>query len=232
MGSNKYKILVITSKSGGGNHIPVLSRSYQVITADAGPQGMVLCASHCPDLIVLDLKMEDAAPLVQAVRSHSHMPLLVLSQRQEEACVVAALDSGADEYLPACVGQAELLARVRAALRLRSRYAYEARGNDREYCHGEIRIDYAARRVYFREQEIPLTRTEYNIVALLLLHRGQLLSYDAIIKEIWGKQDDGGIKKLQVNVAIIRKKMGIRPSDDRYIINEPGIGYRIGSQGV
>ena len=91
----------------------------------------------------------------------------------------------------------------------------------------DLLIDYDARRVFRGETEIHLTQTEYNIVALLSRHCGKVLTYTAIIKDIWGYPDEGSIKKLQVNMANIRKKLGVRPGENRYIINELGVGYRM-----
>lgn len=231
MGSNKYKILVLAHEATVCSRHKLLleSSGYQVITAEPGTQGVEMCDSHCPDLIILDLGSAEAKGLqrIKSVRSHSNAPLLVLSDWREERYLIAALDRGANDYMPATVGTGEFLARIRATFRTRSQYAgvtcVEAQ-------QGDLRIDYGARRVFLEDREIRLTQTEYNILSLLMLRPGRLVSYTTIMKEIWGVWDDGSIKKLQVNVSNIRKKLGVRPGDDRYIFNEPGIGYRINKQ--
>ena len=95
---------------------------------------------------------------------------------------------------------------------------------------GDLEIDYDARRVFLAGQEIRLTQTEYNIVALLSAHCGKMLTYSVIIKAVWGYPDEGSTKKLQVNMANIRKKLGIRPGENRYIVNELGVGYRMNAE--
>ena len=234
MGSNKYKILVLAQLAAScGRHKTLLeSCGYQVITADTGAKGIGMCDSHCPDLIILDLGFAEAKglQLVKLIRSHSNAPLLVLSGWLEERHLVAALDWGANDYMPADVGAGEFLARIRAALRTRSQYIGVSCAQGMVQQQGDLRIDHGTRRVFLENREIRLTQTEYNILSLLMLHQGRLVSYAAIMKEIWGARDDGGIKKLQVNMSNIRKKLGVRPGDDRYIFNEPGIGYRINNQ--
>ena len=137
-----------------------------------------------------------------------------------------ALDLGANDYVTKPFGSAELMARVRSILRNNLYRAECARLAGERFIAGDLLIDYDTRRVYLSEREIKLTQTEYNIVALLSAHAGKLLTYSTIIKEIWGPTDSGDIKKLQVNMANIRKKLGIRPGDSKYIINSLGVGYR------
>ena len=142
----------------------------------------------------------------------SHMPDLVV------------LDLGANDYITKPFGTAELLARVRAALRV-NRLQATAPGST--FAAKDLLIDYDRRQVSIGGQPVHLTQTEYNILALLSQHTGKVMTYSAIIRAVWGTMDDGGIKKLQVNMANIRKKLGCRPGDNQYVTNELGVGYRM-----
>ena len=165
---------------------------------------------------------------IKKIRQSDSTPIIVLSARTQESDKVEALDSGANDYITKPFGTAELLARVRAALRNRR---YEGLQGEEDmsgkYRLHDLEIDYARRLVRVREKEIKLTQTEYNIVALLSQHAGRVLTYAAIIQAVWGSSDAGSIKKLQVNMANIRKKLGSRPGKNNYIVNELGVGYRM-----
>jgi two-component system KDP operon response regulator KdpE len=169
----------------------------------------------------------DGGELIRQVREKSAVPIIVLSARTDETDKVTALDQGANDYITKPFGTAELLARVRAALR-----SSRTGGSSEAIADGSFRlrdmvIDYDRRLVIINGQPIHLTQTEYNILALLSRYSGKVMTYSSIIRQIWGGMDDGSIKKLQVNMANIRKKLGTPPGDTRYIINELGVGYRI-----
>jgi two-component system KDP operon response regulator KdpE len=146
----------------------------------------------------------------------------------EESEKVKMLDLGANDYITKPFGSEELLARVRTALR-NSRYtSAEARLPGRKFTSDDLVIDYEARQVFIADHEIKLTQTEYNIVAFLSDHCGKMMTYASIIKAVWRESpDDASIKKLQVNMANIRKKFGAHPGEISYIVNELGIGYRM-----
>ena len=187
--------------------------------------------SNVPDLVILDLGLPDRDGLefIREIRQSDVTPILVLSARNNEKDKVKALDLGANDYVTKPFGNAELLARVRAALRNRRTTEVEGVGEGMFTLH-DMTIDYARRMVTVGEEEIKLTRTEYNILEILSQNPGKVLTYAAIIRKIWGPTDDGGIKKLQVNLANIRKKLGSKPGDNKYIINELGVGYRISEE--
>ena len=155
----------------------------------------------------------------------------MLSARSDERDKVDALDAGANDYVTKPFGAAELLARLRTALR-NSRYsAEEGKLPGGRFTLRDMVIDYDARQIFLMGEEIKLTQTEYNIVALLSAHCGKMMTYSAIIKAIWGgTAQEGSIKKLQVNMANIRKKFGARPGESGYIINELGVGYRMNGE--
>jgi len=151
----------------------------------------------------------------------------VLSARSNERDKVEALDLGANDYITKPFGTEELLARIRAVLRS------HRHSEEKESSHGgkfrlqDLLIDYDTRQVFVGKEEIDLTQTEYNIMAFLSVHAGKVLTYAAIIRAVWGYSDYGSVKKLQVNMKNIRKKMGVTPGEKRYIINELGVGYRM-----
>lgn len=229
--NNKYKILIVEDEHNIINFVTALleTGNYQVISATTCASGLMLCASHHPDLIILDLGLPDSDGMefLKKVRQTSVTPVIVLSARTAEQDKVAALDHGANDYITKPFGSQELMARVRSVLRT------ARRGIDTDTLHRGIfqadclKIDYDARRVFIDTTEIKLTQTEYNILELLSQHAGKVLTYSTIIKAIWGYHDAGSTKKLQVNMANIRKKFGAKPGEKNYIVNELGVGYRM-----
>lgn len=232
MSNNKYKVLIVDDEANICSFIAAIleSNGYQVLTAGTCLQGRLVFATHNPDLIVLDLGLPDAdgSELVRAVRAAgSAAPILVLSARSDESEKIAALDLGANDYITKPFGTGELLARVRAALRTVRTGA--ATPGEVFHMRG-LTINYDARTVTLDGEEVRLTQTEFNIVALMAQHAGKVMTYSALIQGVWGTSDTGSIKKLQVNMANIRKKLGARPGENPYILNELGVGYRMYSE--
>ena len=233
MSSNRYKILVVEDEANICNLLETMlvTNDYQVLIGRTCNEGILLMHSYVPDLVILDLGLPDRDGLefIKSVRQTNTTPILVVSARSNEHDKVLALDLGADDYITKPFGNAELLARVRAALRNR-RFSEVEGIVDGKFHLYDMEIDYAKRTVSIAGTEVKLTRTEYNILEMLSYHQGKVLTYAAIMRKIWGPADDGGIKKLQVNMANIRKKIGSTPGDNKYIINELGVGYRIGEE--
>jgi len=231
MGNNKFKILVIEDENNIRSFMETILETggYHVLTAATCQQGVMMFASHIPDLVILDLGLPDGDGLdfIRAARKESTVPILVLSARTLENDKVAALDLGANDYVTKPFGTAELMARVRAALRTRLLVGETSEHFGSVYRIDDLTIDCERRIVSVAGAEVKLTQTEFNILALLAQHRGKMMTYSTIIRRIWGSMDEGSIKKLQVNMANIRKKLGIKPGDNRYIINELGVGYRM-----
>ena len=202
---------------------------YQVIYAGTCATAKAMFSSYLPDLVILDLGLpdEDGMAFLEHIRKDSLTPVIVLSARVEESDKVLALDSGANDYVTKPFSAGELLARVRTALRNNRFSSPEGRLPGGRFVLKDLQIDYDARQVYIGKNEIKLTQTEFNILLLLAQHRGKMMTYANIIRHIWGSMDEGSIKKLQVNMANIRKKLKIKPGDNRYIINELGVGYRM-----
>ena len=231
MSNNKYKILIVEDEAGIRNFIKtnLETSDYQVICAETYTLGMMMYPSHHPDLIILDLGLpdRDGLDLIQNVRKSDTIPIIVLSARSNEKDKVEALDLGANDYITKPFGTDELLARIRAVLRSHRQGAGTASTRSGKYKFQDLLIDYDKRQVFIGRDEIDLTQTEYNIMAYLSTHTGKVMTYAAIIHAVWGYSDYGSIKKLQVNMKNIQKKMGVTPGEKRYIINELGVGYRM-----
>lgn len=231
MNTNKYRILFIEDENSIRNFVKTIleANGYQVITATNCQQGIMMFFSHNPDMVILDLGLPDRDGLefIKEIRESSAVPILVLSARTMESDKVSALDTGANDYVTKPFGTEELMARVRAALRSRRTGGESSAIPGGKFILHDLMIDYDRRQVTVSGEEIKLTQTEYNILAYLSEHTGKVLTYSVIIGSIWGRIDDGSIKKLQVNMANIRKKLGSKPGDNRYVINELGVGYRM-----
>ena len=230
MSNNRYKILVVEDDRNISSMIQTVldSNGYQVLTAQRCQQGILMLSSHMPDLVVLDLGLPDmdGEEFIRIARRSSMIPIIVLSARTEEKDKVSALDLGANDYITKPFGTAELLARVRASLRI-NRMNLQATIPNSVFVLDDLEIDYDRRQVTTGGAIVHLTQIEYNILALLSQQVGKVMTYSAIIGAIWGAMDDGSIKKLQVNMANIRKKLGCKPGENRYIVNELGVGYRM-----
>lgn len=230
MSNNKYKILVVEDDRNilSMIHTVLDTNGYQVLTAQRCQQGILMMTSHVPDLVVLDLGLPDmdGEELIRVTRRNSMIPIIVLSARTDEKDKVSALDLGANDYITKPFGTAELLARVRASLRI-NRMNLQAAIPNSVFTLDNLEINYDRRQVSVNGKIVHLTQTEYNILSLLSQQVGKVMTYTAIICSIWGAMDNGSVKKLQVNMANIRKKLGCKPGENRYIINELGVGYRM-----
>ena len=230
MSNNKYKILVVEDDRNILSMIQTVLDlgGYQVLTAQRCQQGILMLTSHMPDLVVLDLGLPDmdGEEFIRVARRSSMIPIIVLSARSDEQDKISALDLGANDYITKPFGTGELLARVRASLRI-NRMKLQAAVPASVFTLGDLEIDYDRRQVTVGGRVIHVTQTEFNILSLLSQQVGKVMTYSAIINSIWGTMDDGSIKKLQVNMANIRKKLGCKPGENKYIINELGVGYRM-----
>lgn len=231
---NRDKILVVEDEKNICNFMKMVfeNNGYQIFFAENATSGMTMYYSHHPDLVLLDLGLPDmdGVEVIKKIRTEFDTPIIVLSARSDEKDKVQALDYGANDYVTKPFGTSELLARVRAALRI-NRFQGIAPKTGNEFQLEDLVLKYDSRQVRIRGEEIRLTQTEYNIVELLSVHAGKVLTYSEIIKKIWGYSDSGSIKKLQVNMANIRKKFGEHPGEYRYILNELGVGYRMREEG-
>ena len=228
----REKILVIEDEKSIARFIStVLSvNGYEAMQARSGAEAMSMISSHCPDLVILDLGLPDmdGLDILRQLRSWSSLPVVVVSARSHENDKVTALDLGADDYLTKPFGTDELLARVRTAIR----HTRTSSGNDEiaqkgTYTVGELTIDYNKHQVLKNGQNVRLTLSEFRIVALLGKYAGKVLTYDFIIKELWGPRAGGDNQILRVNMANIRRKIEKNPAEPEYLFTEVGVGYRL-----
>ena len=229
---NQHTVLIIEDENNIARFISTIltANQYEVIRAENGRDGLMMITSYCPDIIILDLGLPDmdGIKIIRYVRQWSRTPIIVVSAHNHERDKVNALDQGADDYVTKPFGSSELLARIRAALR----HSQRAKGRDGaaapEYFRaGDLNIDYNKRKVYVKGEDTKLTQTEYNILCLLARYAGKVLTYDFLLKEIWGPTSSGDNQILRVNMANIRRKIEKNPADPKYIFTETGVGYRL-----
>ena len=228
----KDKILIVEDEKGILSFMTTVltSNGYDVISANSGAKAITLVTSHCPDLVILDLGLPDmdGIDVLRELRSWSNLPVVVVSARSHEHDKVQALDLGADDYLTKPFGTAELLARVRTAIRhTRTTSANSEIAREGTYTVGEMTIDYNKHQVLVRGENVHLTLSEFRIVALLGKFAGKVLTYDYIIKELWGPRAGGDNQILRVNMANIRRKIEKNPAEPEYLFTEVGVGYRM-----
>lgn len=205
---------------------------YKVLTAVTGEEALVQIDSHCPDLVILDLGLPDmdGIQILRQLRSWSNMPVIVVSARTMEKDKVQALDLEADDYITKPFGTEEFLARIRLALRHARKGSSEEVLTRGTYSVRELVIDYNKHQVYLRGEKIGLTQAEYRIVALLGQYPGRVLTYDFIMKELWGPRAGRDNRILRVNMANIRRKIEDNPAKPEYLFTEIGVGYRIADE--
>ncbi|HEY6009107.1 MAG TPA: response regulator [Geobacteraceae bacterium] len=192
--------------------------------AETGHGALAAATAVRPDVILLDLGLPDmdGVDVIRRIREWSPVPIIVLSVREREDDKVRALDAGADDYLTKPFGTSELLARIRVALRRSVQQAPEP-----VYRIGELEVDLPRRRVVVRGEEVQLTPTEYDLLRLLVVHAGKVLTHGQILKQIWGVAYVEQPHVLRVNISNLRHKIEVDPSRPRYILTEPGVGYRL-----
>ena len=199
-------------------------RDYDVLLASTGEQALQLAARYHPDVVILDLGLPgiDGIEVVRGLRGWTSVPIIILSARGSEEDKVIALDAGADDYVSKPFGMAELLARLGAALR-RSVPTAEAP----VIATDDFGIDLAARRVTGRDGEaIRLTPTEWGVLEVLVRNAGRLVTHRHLLREVWGPAYGGESNYLRVHMANLRRKLEPNPAQPRYLVTEPGMGYR------
>ncbi len=205
------------------------TQGYELVEASTGRQGLADAATRAPDVIILDLGLPDIDGLevTQQIREVSKVPIIVLSARGQEHDKVNALDAGADDYLTKPFSVAELLARIRVALRHSAKKPGASEGDPIEV--GELLIDRARHRVTVSDREIKLTPTEFKLLFELARHSGKVLTHQHLLREIWGEAylDQGHY--LRIYMGQLRRKIESNPARPRYLLTEPGVGYRLES---
>ena len=229
---NKQTILIVEDELYLCDLVDDLLKAnqYKTITASTGQEALSITASHCPDMILLDLGLPDmdGIDVLRKIRTWSALPILVLSERILEAEIVLALDSGADDFIRKPFGNYELLARIRTAFR-HCMYAEKLTSNENSklFQIHDLTIDFEKRLVKLKNKPIHITQNEFKILKLLAQNAGHVLTYEAIILSIWGPYADKNNQILRVNMANIRRKIEQDPSSPKYIFTENGVGYRM-----
>ena len=228
----REKILVVEDERSISRFISTIldNNGYEAVQARTGAEAQSMISSHCPDLVILDLGLPDmdGLEILRSLRSWSSLPVVVVSARDHERDKVAALDLGADDYLTKPFGTEELLARVRTAIRhTRTTSGNSEIARQGTYTVGELTIDYNKHQVLVRGENVKLTLSEFRIVALLGKYAGKVLTYDFIIKELWGPRAGDDNQILRVNMANIRRKVEKNPAEPEYLFTEVGVGYRL-----
>ncbi|MEG1594543.1 MAG: response regulator transcription factor [Oscillibacter sp.] len=228
----REKVLIVEDEKSIAHFISTIlnSNGYEALLARSGAEAQSIISSHCPDLIILDLGLPDmdGLDILRDLRTWSSLPVVVVSARSHERDKVDALDLGADDYLTKPFGTDELLARVRAAIR----HTRTVSGNDElaqrgTYTVGELTVDYNKHQALLSGENAHLTLSEFRIVALLDKYAGKVLTYDYLIKELWGPRAGADNQILRVNMANIRRKIEKNPAEPQYIFTEVGVGYRM-----
>jgi two-component system KDP operon response regulator KdpE len=202
------------------------SHNYRCIDADRGQLGLELARSHVPDVIMLDLGLPDMDGLdvTRGLRSWTMLPVIVISARGQENDKIAALDAGADDYLTKPFGTGELLARIRVALRHSARGAGVA---GPVLNAGDIRVDFDKRLVFRADEEVHLSPIEYKLLAMLMKNVGKVVTHRQLLREVWGPSHATETQYLRVYMGQLRHKLEREPARPRYLLTEPGVGYRL-----
>ena len=222
---NKAEILIIDDEPQIRKllQINLESNDYKVLQAATGMEGLILAASHPPDLILLDIGLPDknGHQLLDKLREWYNKPIIILSVQDNESDIVSALDNGATDYLTKPFRTGELLARIRSAIR-----QSQSVENITFITFGDLEIDLTARLVKKNGQIIKLTSTEYNLLALFAKNENKVLTHQFILKQIWGTGYQTETQYLRVFVGTLRKKIEDSPNHPQHVITESGVGYR------
>lgn len=233
---NQFSVLIIEDEKNISNFIRkvLASHGYHVIISPNGRDGMSAIASCCPDVILLDLGLPDmdGIDIIRQVRAWSNNPIIVISARTLEHEKVAALDSGADDYLTKPFGTSELLARIRTSLRHSNKLNPGTALCSKPFEALALHIDFEKHLVLLGGKQLHLTPIEYRIVTYLAQNSGKVLTYHAIMQNVWGPYIDNDNKILRVNMANIRRKLEKNPGEPDYIFTEIGVGYRMVEDGT
>ena len=210
----------------------LIANEYIPVVAKDGNQALTMLRSFQPDVVLLDLGLPDidGVDLLKKMKQTSNCPVLVVSARDNEWEKVEALDLGADDYITKPFGSSELLARIRVALRNRDGGEEKETVSKNIYCCGKLLVDLEKHMVMLDNKRIHLTKNELRIMELLSRNPGKVLTYDYLIKNIWGSDMPENNRILRVNMANIRRKLEENPAEPKYIITEIGVGYRLADE--
>ena len=223
---NNTTILIVEDDKTIQNFLKVTlkTQNYNYIIAETGLSGLSLFYANRPDLVLLDLGLPDieGIEVLKQIRQNSSIPIIVVSARSSETEKVMALDYGSDDYVTKPFNAAELLARIRAALRQCLKEKVSEPIFELDY----LKVDFERRHVWVKDQEIHLTPIEYKMLVLLITNRGKVLTHHFIQENVWGYETTDDYQSLRVFMANIRRKIEIDSSSPHFIITEVGVGYR------
>jgi len=225
---NNLRILVVDDEKSIRSFLKtsLSSYGYAVFEATKGKEALTESVSVHPDAIILDLGLPDmdGREVIAKIRKRTKTPIIILSVRDDPLEKIAALDAGADDYLTKPFSVEELLARLKAVMR-----RFLPLEKDQILRTGKLTVDITSRRVTVEDNEIDLSPTEYDILRLLLLNSGKVLTHKQILREIWDKTEDyeGILHLLRVTMSNLRTKIEPNPDRPTYILTEPGVGYRL-----
>lgn len=226
MTEDRLRVLVVDDERAIRRFLnaALTAHGYAVFEAATGEEALAAVIAQRPDLIILDLGLPDidGVEVTRRLREWSRLPIIILSVREQEEDKIEALDAGADDYLTKPFGIGELLARMRAA----QRRAAQPQSMP-TFQVGDLVVDLARRRVALGGNEVALTPTEYDLLRVLVQNAGKVLTHNYLLRQVWGTGYEGALHLLQVNISNLRRKIEPTPSRPRYIVTEPGVGYRL-----
>ena len=198
---------------------------YRILEAEDAAGAMGMLATEKPDLMILDLGLPDKSglELISEIRKTSAVPIVVLTARDDERSKVEALDLGADDYVSKPFGMAELLARLRAALR----HAFQVQGELPAFVSGDLTVDLVRRQVERGGREVKLSPKEFDLLRHLVMHAGKVLTHRHLLREVWGPAQADEVQYLRVFIRGLRQKLEPNPICPAHILTEPGVGYRL-----
>lgn len=204
------------------------AHGYVALEACTGEEAIRAAVTDRPDLVILDLGLPDVEGIdvTRRLREWSQIPIIILSVREREADKIAALDAGADDYLTKPFGTGELMARMRVVLRRTAQPETSP-----TFQVGGLEVDLAHRQVRCDGQELSLTPTEYDLLRVLVQNAGKVLTHRQLLRQVWGIGYESEVHLLRVNISNLRRKLEPEPARPHYILTEPGVGYRLRSEG-
>ncbi len=207
--------------------ITLQSQGYRLVESETGNDGLKQAAMRNPDVLLLDLGLPDldGIDVTKRLREWTQTPIIIISAREQEQDKIRALDAGADDYLTKPFNAGELLARIRVALRHAARRNTDQQ--DQIFILDNLRVDLARRQVFVGEQEVHLTPIEYKLLIVMVRYAGKVITHNQLLKEVWGPAHVNEIQYLRVYMTQLRHKLEADPARPRFLMNEPGIGYRL-----
>src|SRR6478672_5922459 len=225
--ANAYTVLVVDDEPPIRRFLrtSLAAAGHQVVTADDAAGALAAMATEKPDLVILDLGLPDRSgfEVITEIRKGSPVPIIVLSARSDERSKVEALDLGADDYVAKPFGMAELMARLRAALR----HAFQAQGEQPVFVSGDLAVDLVRRHVTRGGHEVKLSPKEFDLLRHLVMHAGKVLTHRHLLREVWGPAQAEEVQYLRVFIRGLRHKLEPDPTRPTHILTELGVGYRL-----